>query len=95
MPVRLVKENCGFHFYSVTWGTGRSREMVVRWLFRDDSSGKNYLVFTPADDVTEKYLREYTGDYREQLYVRIADKQIVQAIKNLIRENGAQGAAGG
>lgn len=76
----LHKEKCSYHFFSVAWGTSNPREMIVRWLFGDSKSGKKYLVFTPADDITEKYLREYFGDYREERYIRIADRQIIHAI---------------
>lgn len=85
-PLYLCEENCDYHFFSVAWGTSKPREMVVRWLFRDSESKKNYLVFTPVDDITEKYLREYHGDYREERYIRIADRQIVYAIKRLLTE---------
>ena len=64
--------------------------MVVRWLFRDSESKRNYLVFTPVDDITEKYLREYLGDYREERYIRIAERRIVYAIKRLLTEIDAQ-----
>lgn len=82
----LVEENISYHFFCIDYGSSQPREMVVRWLIFDPVTGKRYLVYTPINDIGEKYLREYFGDYREKRYTRIADEQIRHSINNIIQQ---------
>ena len=82
----LYEGESNYHFFCIDYGTSLPREMVVRWLIFNEVSGKRFLVYTPTNDIGEKYLREYFGDYREKRFIRIANEQIRRSINNIIQQ---------
>lgn len=82
--LKLIDENIDYHFYCIPYGTVELKEVIVKWIFEDEKSGKKYMVFFPRDNKYKCFVREYIGNIEDENFFRVNDTKTIHQICQIL-----------
>lgn len=82
--IKLIDKNIDYHFYCIPYGTVEPKEVIVQWIFKDEKSGKKYMVFFSNDNNYKYFVREYIGDIEDENYFKVNDTKTIYQICKIL-----------